>query len=251
MSGLDGYARAETVRSETTSERTALGSARASASIVALILAGLAFLALAYAASENYEVVREGRLIPEMKSRVYEVRLFDAFTVYVAPERGVKPLDTLNALVLAATSGAALLAVQLTGARSVFARARAFFAVSSLAFAYLAADEIFGIHETIGANARYLADLPGVKHPDDIVIALYFLPVVVAVAYFRSVIFSSPRGRLFFAAAFAFYVLAALLDVTGALLDEPTEVLSSVFSLGGVTTIALEQAAGAHAASVA
>ncbi|MDQ3867274.1 MAG: hypothetical protein M3304_10720 [Actinomycetota bacterium] len=224
-----------------------------SAWIVALlVLVAFALVVLAYLASENYDVVREGRLFPEIRSDVYEVRLFDRFTVYVAPERGVKPLDTVNALVLAATAGAAFLAaVQLVRVRRVLRRARAFFVVSSLAFAYLAADEIFGLHETIGANARFLADLPGVKHPDDIVIALYLIPVVVAVASFWPVIFSSRRGRAFFAAAFAFYLLAALLDVTGALLDEPVEVLSSVFTLGGVTTIALEQAGAVQAAGVA
>lgn len=241
------------MRSETSSVSTARRSARVNTGIVAfLVLVAFALLVLAYLASENYDVVREGRLFPEIRSEVYEVRLFDTFTVYVAPERGVKPLDTLNALVLAATSGAAFLAaVQLVRVRRVLRRARAFFVVSSLAFAYLAADEIFGVHETIGANARYLADLPGVKHPDDIVIALYLIPVLVALACFWTVIFSSRRGRAFFAAAFAFYVLAALLDVTGALLDEPVEVLSSVFTLGGVTTIALEQAGSVQAAGVA
>ena len=204
-------------------------------------------LALAYLASENYEVVREGRLFPEIKSKVYEVRLFDAITIYVAPEHGVKPLDTLNGVVLAAISGVAFLAsFQLARSPRAVALVRRFFVVSSLGFAYLAVDELFGVHETIGANARFLADLPGVKHPDDVVIALYAIPVFVAVWYFRSAIFSSPRARLLFAAALGFYVAAALLDLGGPLLDEPAELLSSILTLAGVTTIALEQAAGAE-----
>jgi len=51
------------------------------------------------------------------------------------------------------------------------------FATAGIGALYLAADDLLSVHETIGDNLGFLANLPVIDHPDDAIFGLYGLVV--------------------------------------------------------------------------
>ena len=92
----------------------------------------------------------------------------------------------------------ALMTALLLGAVGSRARLRRFFGFAAGGLAFLAADELFAIHETVGHNLRFLADLPGVERPDDVVFLSYGLAVLVFAWLFRDILLQNVAAvRLF------------------------------------------------------
>ena len=160
------------------------------------ILGGLAVLALLVVSlsGAGYEV-RGNAAMPYESGTVKEVRVLDSVTVYVDAESQPTPgiLGGLALLILATAAFMTALVLRMVGARG---RLVAFYALVCAGFGFAAFDELFAIHETLGHNLQFLADIPGVTRPDDVLIALYILPAVAFTYYFRDVVIEQPPGGL-------------------------------------------------------
>lgn len=200
---------------------------------VATALAGMAM----FFAPSLYDVVDEGRdLRPYKSGYVYEIRVADTVTVYAAEESRPDP-DVISGSAFVALATAALMAFLLLTAAGAPRRLRAFYALSAAGAAFLAADELVAIHETVGHNMAFLSDLPVIERPDDLIIALYLIPAAAFLFAFRDVLASSRRAVGFFAAGLAFFGAAALSDIAGVGADEPLEVLSAACIAGGFVAL--------------
>ena len=190
----------------------------------------------------NYEVVAKGRLLPYTSGEIYRIVLFDRVSIYVEPE--TKPsLDVFNSYILVSISSISLLALILVPARTASApRVRTFFLLSWLGTGLLAADELLGVHESLGHNLQSLRDIPGVDRPDDVIVGLYGVAALAYVAAFRRIILASVRARILFALAVLVVVLAAAADVADVCqVEELLEALASVFVLVGFTILTVEE----------
>lgn len=207
--------------------------------ISGLAAAVVALGALAYFSSSLYEVVDKGpgvRSYSPDAGSVYELKFFDTVTVY-ADEESRPNTDSISGSALVALATAALMTFLLLRAGGGDVRLRRFYGLAALGFGYLAMDEFIAVHETIGHNLPFLADLPGVHHPDDVIIALYLIPAVLFVVYFRDVLAGSARSRAFFAAAIALFGAASVADLAGVAVDELFEILSAGCIAGGFITL--------------
>lgn len=183
--------------------------------ILICILAGLGVLALlATTISEAGYEVRGDAVMPYESGTVKEVRVLDSFTVYVdaesQPTAGI--LGGLALLMLATAAFMTALVLRMVGARG---RLVAFYALICAGFAFAAFDELFAMHETLGHNLQFLADIPGVTRPDDVVITLYILPAAAFTYYFRDVVIGNRRAVFALAGALGFFVLSVAADITG------------------------------------
>lgn len=209
--------------------------------VVAIGALLLLLIVSAYVVSKNYEVVAEGSLLSYTDAQVAKLRLFDEFTIYVAKERP-RPPDILNGVMLAMLAGIALFALALipTGDREA-RRIRVFFALCWTGFAYVAADELMGIHETLGHNLQFLGAVPGVHRPDDVIFAAYVVPALLVLFIYRRMFLSSKLVLALFGTAIGFFAVAGVMDIAGIGLDELAEPLSAIFILAGFMKLALEQ----------
>ncbi len=200
------------------------------------LVIGALVVAAAIAVAASAEKLASGQLLSYTPQRVDRWRLFGFLELYVDRER-LGPLDVLNGLILAAGAGIALLTATLLGGEL---RVRRFFWLLALGFSYLALDEQLGAHETIGFNLAFLADLPGVHSPEDVVFALYAIPALAVLVHYRSLIASDRVGLRLVLAGLMLFASAALLDVADSFLDEQwLEVPSSLALVSGFTLIAL------------
>lgn len=206
---------------------------------IAVLAAIVGFGLLAHLAPSAYEVVDKGPYVrdyaPEPGS-VYELRFFDAVTVY-GDDESRPSTDDASGVALVALATAALMTFLLLRASGAPPRLRRFHAVAALGAAYLAADELMAIHETIGHNLPFLADLPGVAHPDDVIIALYLLPALAFVYGFRDILASSVRSRALFGAGIALFACAAGADLADIAADELLEVLAAASLAAGFASL--------------
>jgi hypothetical protein len=211
----------------------------------AATIVGVGLLILAVAAvlagsgGELYEVEAKGRhLLPFPTDTVEKVRVLDSFTIYrdAEPPGGT---DLLVGLVLASISGAALVSGLVLRAAEPRGESRLvrFYLVTWIGAGLLAVDELLGIHETIGHNLGFLADLPAVTRPDDFVFGAFVLPVLVYLLYFRDVILFSRRAVALWALAFVLLLLAVVLDFRHGAIEEWVEVLSVLSALGGFAAL--------------
>jgi hypothetical protein len=217
------------VMDERQGHRRALVACAAVGVVVAVALVSLA--------PSLYEVVRSGRdLVPYSSTYLYEVRVLETFTLYATPE--TRPsLDKLSAVALVAAGTMVFMAFLLLRAAGAAIRLRRFFSLASAALAFLAADELFGIHELIGHNLRFLADLPGVTRPDDVVFALYALPLAVFAWSFRDVVRPHRPAVQLFGLGLAFFAVAVVGDIRSSGVDEPAEGLAAACLLAGLVAM--------------
>lgn len=184
--------------------------------IVALVAAGV----LAASARSLYEVEAKGRnLLPYDAGRVYKVRVFDSFTMYADGESKIEA-DTIEGILLVSTSTAALIAFLLLRAAGGPLQRLRFYLLIFLGMGFLALDELFSIHETLGHNLRFLKDLPGVERPDDVIFASYGIPALAFLIYFRDVFLASRRGTVLIGLGVALFGLSAVSDVAAAPFEE-------------------------------
>lgn len=184
-----------------------------------------------------YEVADKGEdLRPYDSGVVYQIQLGDSVTFYAA-EESRPDMDAISGSVLVALATACLIAALILGYARRSSRLRRFYQLAGAAFALLALDEFFALHETVGHNLLPVTDLPGIERPDDVVFAALLIPALVFVYAYRDILLSSPRTRWLFGGAFAAFGLAAASDIAGASADEPLEILSGAFILGGFLSL--------------
>lgn len=205
------------------------------------LLVGGAAIALAglfmYFAPSLYEVVDKGRDIrPYESGPIYKIRLADTATVYASAES--RPdTDAISGSAMVALGTAALMTYLLLAARGARQHLRRFYGLAAAGFAFLALDEFFAIHETIGHNLLFLSDLPGVERPDDVIFGLFVVPALAFLYVFRDIVSSSKRAIQFFVAALILFACAGFSDLAGVGTDEPLEVLSAACIVGGFVSL--------------
>jgi hypothetical protein len=205
--------------------------------VVASVIAALGLAALVSLAPSLYDVVDKGKgppLVPyEGTGLIYKVRVLDLFDVYADSESRPTP-DKLSSTGLVAVASMSLMAFLLLRAVGGDARRRRFYGFATAGLAYLAADELFAFHETIGHNLRFLADLPGVERPDDIVFLSYAVPLAIFAWAFRDVLLANRRSVQLFAVGTFFFAIAAGADLAGVSIDEPAEVVAAICLTAGL-----------------
>jgi len=208
---------------------------------VVLAAAFLLLLAVGFSAAPSlYEVQAKGDgppIVPyEGGGDVYKIRILDAVTIYADEESRPIP-DKISSSGLIAIATMSLMALLLLRAAHAGPRLMRFFLLLSIGLAYLAADELLAIHETVGHNLRFLADVPGVERPDDLVFALYIVPVAWFAWAFRDIFRGERTVVALLAAGAAFFLLAAAGDVAGVGIDEPAEVVASLLLAAGLVLL--------------
>jgi len=214
--------------------------------LIVVPIAAILIVLLVLAATRGfYEVTAKGEgLLSFSDDEVYETRFFDAVTVYASEESRPRP-DIVTGMLLFAigvVSACALALFRRLGGWS--ARSRAFYVVTLLGASYLAIDELFGIHETIGYNLGFLADLPGVDNPDDVIFASYVIPTIAYVAFFREILLEHRAAIVLLAAAFLLQFAAAVSDAVlhlPPLLEDSIELLATACGLGAILVIVSRQ----------
>ncbi len=202
-----------------------------------LLLAPLAgFLAVL----ENYEVIEKGQLLSHSGGLVYRIRFFDRFEFLVEPDHQLDK-DLLNAFILVGVAFISLtFGVVLSWLRKhQYSEVVRFNVVMFLGMSWLAADELLGIHETLGHNLMFLASLPYIDRPDDVIILLYAIPAAVVLARFRKTIFASRRALALMVVAMAFYTVAAFSDVFKLPVERLAELACSACIIAAVMFLGL------------
>ena len=190
-------------------------------------LTGLVLLAaLGYVTGGTVE---QGQLLPYTDSEARRVEFFGAFDITFQIEPPSR-LDAVGAAILGGLAGIALL-MTLVAASGSQSLSIWFWGLLALGAAALSLDELLGGHETIGANLRFLDDIPFTNSPEDVVIGLYALPAGAYLFAFRDRIRSSRAGLWLVGAGVALYALAAALDLLDELMDEQWVELASMSAL--------------------
>lgn len=212
-------------------------------SLTAAVVIGLGLILCAYYALTHYEILEKGPILPWVEGgNVYKVRVGGWLTFYFQPDIHPRHLpDLLNAYVLTGVAFVGLtFAVVLRaaghGAGSPGVR---FFFVAFVGFSYLVADELVGIHESIGHNMPFLRRLPLVHRPDDVLILAMAIPVGLFLFYFRSLLLASRRAVIAFAAGILCFLVAAVSDLFALPVEDPAEVLASACLLAGFLLLGL------------
>jgi hypothetical protein len=164
------------------------------------------------------------------------VKVLGLFTVYADEESRPTP-DKLSSVGLVAATTMSLMALVLLNAAQGDPRVRRFYAFATAGLAFLAADELFAFHETLGHNLQFLADLPGVERPDDVIFFSYGIPLAIFAWAFRDILFAERRAVQLFAVGTVLYAIAVVGDLAGVGIDEPAEVLASVCLAGGLVVL--------------
>lgn len=210
------------------------------------MVAGVGLLALAYLARAAVEIV--GPVAPAIPQGPVDIRIADRFTIPVEGEFQRMSVDLVTTVVL--------LAIAAVGLTTLLALRRAvdlpprrlerFLLLSAAGATALGLDELLGLHETVGHNLPFLAGLPGIDHPDDVVFALFPLAGLAFVVTYRRVLMASRAALRLFAAALVLAVLASAVDLLNPNgYEEPLELIAVVLILAGFVTLAVEQAAAA------
>lgn len=206
--------------------------------LIALSVVGLVLVGLVLSAESLYEVQDRGRdVVPYPNTGdVYKIRVLDSVTLYADGESRPIP-DKLSSAGLVAAATMTLMAALLLGSAGAGRRKRRFYAFATAGLALLAVDELFALHETIGHNLGFLADLPGVDRPDDVVFGLLGVAALFFVWSFRDVLLSRRRPTQLFALGAVFFGLAVFGDVTGLSIEEASEVVAAGFILAGLVIL--------------
>jgi hypothetical protein len=208
--------------------------------IVASVAVVVTLAALVSLAPALYDVEAKGKgppLVPyEGSGLVYKVRVLDLFSVY-ADEESRPSTDKLSSVGLVAAASMSLMTLLLLSAVRAEPRVRRFYGLATAGLVYLAADELFAFHETIGHNLRFLADLPGVERPDDVVFLAYAIPLAIFAWLFRDILLAQRRAVQLFAVGTGFFAIAAAGDLAGVGIDEPAEVVAAACLTAGLVVV--------------
>ena len=193
-----------------------------------VVAAGLLLVVMAAARYAGGEVVEHGHLLPWAGDDVRTVRFFHSFDLYISSETGKPSADLINSYVLVAGAAGCFAAALLLYPPAL----RPLLLVAGLGLGYLAVDEQFAVHETVGHNLGFLADLPGVKRPDDVILASYAIPSVLFIYACWSQLRQSMRAVVLLLSALALFAVSALWDLADLPAEEVFELAPSLAILG-------------------
>jgi hypothetical protein len=208
-----------------------------------LLVAAVTCLVLAAAAvaAAGARVVEKGQdLLPYTDAVIWRVRLFDLISIYIEREPYTTK-DLFTGCGLVAISALALLAACFLefGVSDVAKRIRWFFALVWVGTAYLAVDELFAVHESIGHNLRFLRDLPLVDRPDDLIYALYAVPAIAFLILFRDVLLASRWATRLLVTAVVVQIASAGMDVVDLRGEEKLEGIVALLLFAGFLVLSL------------
>jgi hypothetical protein len=205
--------------------------------LVVLSIIALALAALVVLAPSLYEVQDQGRdIVPYEAGSVYQVRVLDSVTLYADGESRPEP-DKVSGTIIFAAATMMLMAALLLRVAGASLRLQRFFGLAAAGLAFLGVDELFAVHETLGHNLQFLADLPGVTRPDDLVFLLEGLVALGFAWAFRDILLAPGRHKLLFLVGAAFLGLATLGDLAGSGLEEPAEVAAGACLFAGLIVL--------------
>lgn len=178
----------------------------------------------------NYEIIEKGRLLDYTKGVVYKVRFFGQYTILVEPEHRLEQ-DVLNSFLLVGIGFISLtyafLIAQLER-HGIKDKRFLMFITMFGGMIYLAIDEYFGVHESIGHNMQFLANLPFIKRPDDAIVMSYLFPVILFLLYFRKELLACRAAITPLAGVVIFFLLSAVSDVFTFQFEEIFELGASI-----------------------
>lgn len=210
-------------------------TAVAAMTVTVLIALGL----FAAVARRTFRVVAEGRLLPYTAGRIYEVEVLGV-RLFVEPEVVPTSDVIVAAVLLAVASMAALTWIVLQRQRVGDREVRRFFGVVLVGCAFLSADELFGIHESIGHNLPGLTALPGIARPDDAVVIAYVCAAAVFVVVSRRFLMSSRHALQSWSAALVVFGVAAVADALSVVGEEMLELIGALLLLFGFAVLAAD-----------
>ena len=150
------------------------------------------------------------------------------------PRPGASVLGAIALFMLATACFMTFVALRLAAAQR---RLVWFWLIASAGLAVAATDELLAVHESIGHNLPFLADLPGVKRPDDLLIMLY-LPGALAFGWwFRDVLRAHRITLWCVTAAIGCFALSAVCDLLSLRLEEWFELLAGLFIATGLVAL--------------
>ena len=207
------------------------------AAIVLLAAAAFGLMCLSTA-----EVVDRGELLPYVKGyTIYKVRVLDRYEFFVEPD--VKPSgDLFNGYVLVGIAFMSLTFAVVMKVVSAAPPGKTFWLFVCMFFgaSYLAADEVLGIHETLGHNMQFLTTIvPIAERPDDAIIMFYGIPALLFVVYFYRTLLASKAAIVCFIAALAMFALGAVSDGLTLPIEEFCEMISSICLIAGVVALGI------------
>jgi len=156
--------------------------------VIALVLITI-ILGLMQLLVRNYEILEKGQLLPYSKGTITKVQFFHRWTLYTEFEH-LPNADILSAFLFCASGWTALIfsALGKFWGQKGKGHITSFFFWLGVLLTWLAADEFFGLHETIGHNMQWLKALPGIKAPDDAIILFYGLCAAIGLFIFRRIV---------------------------------------------------------------
>jgi hypothetical protein len=92
---------------------------------------------------------------------------------------------------------------------------------------FLAIDEFSGIHESLGHNMQFLANLPFIERPDDAIILSYLIPVSFFLYYFRRELMSNAGTIRAMGGVIFFLTISTLSDIFTLPIEEVSELITS------------------------
>jgi hypothetical protein len=167
---------------------------------------------------------------------VKEVRVLDAVNVYYdgEPRPGFSVFGGMALLILGTAGFMTFAALRFAGARR---RLRSFWAVAAFGLAVAGTDELLAIHESVGHNLRFLADVPGVKRPDDLLLALYLPGALVFAWWFRDILVEHRFTVTCIAAGVFSFGVSVAGDLTSSHIEEWAELVAGLFLAAGLISL--------------
>jgi hypothetical protein len=167
---------------------------------------------------------------------VKEVRVLDAVDVYVdgEPRPGFSVFGAIALLMLATAALMMWAALRFAAARP---QLRLFWIVAAAGLAVAGTDELLAIHETIGHNLPFLADIPGVKRPDDLVLAIYLPGALLFGWWFRDVLLEHRFTVVCLATAVFCFGLSVTGDLASSHAEEWFELVAGLFLAAGLSNL--------------
>jgi hypothetical protein len=164
------------------------------------------------------------------------VRVLGAIDVYVdgEPRPGASVFGAIALLMLATASFTTMWALRLAGARR---RLVHFWLLVAAGLSIAGADELLAIHESVGHNLPFLADLPGVKRPDDLLLALYLPAAIVFGWWFRDVLREHRTALWCFGAGLVCFGLSAGSDLVSLRAEEWFELVAGLSIAAGLIAL--------------
>jgi hypothetical protein len=156
-----------------------------------------------------------------------------AFDLYVdgEPKPGASVFGAIALFMLATAAFLTFAALRFAGARS---HLRSFWLIASAGLGVAAADELLAIHESIGHNLPFLADLPGVKRPDDVLLMLYVPGALLFGWWFRDVLREHRLTFVCMLAAITCFALSGASDLASLRVEELFELMAGLFIATGL-----------------